>query len=319
MICRICGNSELNKFEANEMMLGTREAFEYAQCSACLTIQIVTIPRNLADYYPSDYYSFQLDNHSNVYGKLKAKLIIKRDLAALKIRPSLLGTLIQKMRPAEFDARYLASQFVYQKLIQNKDITIHDAGCGNGFFLQYFHDLGFKGISGSDPFLSKTISFGDYVVHNKNLEDLESTFDVILLNHVIEHVTTPVNYLKEVYKKLNPGGECLVRTPMSTCIGFEKYGTVWVGLEPPRHLHIFDQDYFRKMAESVGFECYAIDFDMLSWHNEASEAYQRNISLVEMEANPPFSQEELSTFRKQAAEANASKRGDTVAYYLKKK
>ena|SRR6218665_3884833 len=319
MSCRICGNSQLNIFEAKEMMLGTRVTFEYMQCSSCSTIQVGTIPENLSDYYPSDYYSFQLENNTHVYGALKAKLLVKRDLNALNIKPSFLGKLIQGIRPSEFDARFLAYQFVYRKLIENEGITIHDAGCGNGFFLKYFHDLGFKGLSGSDPFLSEAIAFGDYSIENKRLDSIEKTFNVIILNHVIEHVIDPIHYLKIVHEKLSSGGECLVRTPMSTSIGFEKYGTHWVGLEPPRHLHIFDHHYFKELTESLGFECYAIEYDALGWHNEASEAYKRDISLVEMEANSPFSQEELKRFEKNALDANKNKRGDTVAYYLKKK
>ena len=57
-VCRICGNTEKNLIhKAQEMMFGTRDEFDYLECSACGTLQIVEIP-DLSCYYPRDYYSF---------------------------------------------------------------------------------------------------------------------------------------------------------------------------------------------------------------------------------------------------------------------
>lgn len=318
MTCRICGNSTGGTFSAREMVLGTREAFSYTECTSCGTVQIVAIPENLGDYYPNDYYSLQALDASSPHGKRKAKLLVQRDLQQLGVKSSLMGKLMQRFKPASFDSMYLAYAFVYQQLISKHNPTIHDAGCGNGFFLKYFHDLGFNGLSGSDPFLDKDFSYDNYRVVKKALDEVEGTYDVLLLNHVIEHVTDPVAYLKTVHVKLNSGGACLIRTPMSGSIGREHYGVNWVGMEPPRHLHVFDANYFPQLAAQLGFDCYAVRYDAIGWHYEASEAYSRDISLKEMNAHTPFTTIELETFAQRAREANTAKRGDTVAYYLKK-
>ena len=287
MTCRICGNNESETFRAKEMVLGTRKVFDYSRCLSCSTIQIADIPSDLATYYPHNYYSLQPIDDALQHGSLKSKLLVKRDMDILGVKKSLLGSLMKRAKPASFDSMYLAYAFVYEQLQKRKNIKIHDAGCGNGFFLKYFHDLGFSGLSGSDPFLDTDLAYGDYKIANRELNRVDGTFDVITLNHVIEHVTDPSDYLKTIFEKLNAGGECLVRTPMSTSIGFEKYRENWVGLEPPRHLHIFDATWFRKMCESIGFSCYAVKYDAIGWHFEASEAYTRDISLNEIPAKNP--------------------------------
>ncbi len=319
MTCRICENSETTDFQAKEMVLGTRASFKYAKCSSCSTIQIAEIPSNLGDYYPQNYYSLQSIENTAQHGKLKSRLIVKRDQDILGIRSSFIGTIMKRLKPASFDSMHLAYYFVYEQLLKRKNIRIHDAGCGNGFFLKYFHDLGFSGLSGSDPFLDSDLSYGSYKVSKKELENVDETFDVILLNHVIEHVTDPRSYLKTIFEKLNPNGVCLIRTPMSTSLGFEKYGEHWVGLEPPRHLHIFDADHFKQLSESLGFSCYATKYDAIGWHYEASEAYSKNIALNEIADKKPFSPDELTSYEEMAMTANKVNRGDTAAYYLKKK
>ena len=51
--CRICAsNGPHPHFVVREMMFGTRESFDYFECSNCKTLQIVDIPADLARHYP---------------------------------------------------------------------------------------------------------------------------------------------------------------------------------------------------------------------------------------------------------------------------
>lgn len=60
MRCRICG-SELDgsPLIVREMMIPTREEFEYFECTKCHCLQIGQVPENLYEYYGAGYYSFQ--------------------------------------------------------------------------------------------------------------------------------------------------------------------------------------------------------------------------------------------------------------------
>src|SRR5262245_52545571 len=58
-MCKICRHSDRNMIHSiREMMFGTRESFEYIECSRCGCIQIADIPDDISRHYPPDYYSF---------------------------------------------------------------------------------------------------------------------------------------------------------------------------------------------------------------------------------------------------------------------
>jgi len=65
------------------------------------------------------------------------------------------------------------------------------------------------------------------------------SFDVVTLNHVIEHAEDPLSLLEECRRILKPGGKIVVLTPNVTSLGSRVFGNHWRGLEPPRHYHLF--------------------------------------------------------------------------------
>lgn len=57
--CRICGRENLNKtYAVKEMMYGTKKEFKYFACESCKCLQIAEVPKDMGEYYWSDYYSF---------------------------------------------------------------------------------------------------------------------------------------------------------------------------------------------------------------------------------------------------------------------
>ena len=66
-VCRICGTEgNFDTYLVREMMQGTREEFLYFVCDRCQCLQIAEIPENLGDYYGKDYYSFQVEEDSDI-------------------------------------------------------------------------------------------------------------------------------------------------------------------------------------------------------------------------------------------------------------
>src|SRR5260221_2602514 len=59
-LCKVCGNESSNKTHAaREMMVGLRHKFEYLECGNWGCIQLVAPPKDLAQYYPRNYYAYQ--------------------------------------------------------------------------------------------------------------------------------------------------------------------------------------------------------------------------------------------------------------------
>ena len=54
--CFVCANSAGNRcFKALEMMYGSREEFEYLECSSCGCVQLLTVPDDLGRFYPESF------------------------------------------------------------------------------------------------------------------------------------------------------------------------------------------------------------------------------------------------------------------------
>jgi SAM-dependent methyltransferase len=81
--------------------------------------------------------------------------------------------------------------------------------------------------------------------------------DLVLLNHVIEHVPHPAETLRRLAAVLKPGGEIHGATPNVDAWDARLFGSDWVGWHPPRHFILFDEATFRRCAEDAGLELVA--------------------------------------------------------------
>ena len=79
-------------------------------------------------------------------------------------------------------------------------------------------------------------------------------FDVVTLNHVLEHVDNPSEIMEELYRILKPGGYLIIGVPISDSITFKLFGRFWGGLDTPRHLFIFSKMTLKRCAEKFGFD-----------------------------------------------------------------
>ena len=99
MRCRICDNAAGNtRHTAREMMFGTREPFEYVECTRCGCVQIAAVPPDLGRHYPPDYYSLAgLD--APAAGGLLHAVRRRRDRFAVTGR-GLAGRIAYSLKPA---------------------------------------------------------------------------------------------------------------------------------------------------------------------------------------------------------------------------
>ncbi len=85
------------------------------------------------------------------------------------------------------------------------------------------------------------------------LAERRDEFDVITISHVIEHAHDPLSILKASYRLLKPGGCLWIETPNIQSYSHARFGRFWRGLEPPRHLTIFNDDSLRTSLSRAGF------------------------------------------------------------------
>lgn len=132
-----------------------------------------------------------------------------------------------------------------------------EVGFGDGHFLELAKLAGWDAIGiDPDPVLVKNASERGLSVFQGSLDAqqfIPDSFDVIIMNNVIEHLHNPTETLKICHLLLRAGGNIWIETPNIGSLGHAYFKQNWRGLEPPRHLVIFNAESLSKLLLKVGF------------------------------------------------------------------
>ncbi len=132
-----------------------------------------------------------------------------------------------------------------------------DIGCGNGNIIHTAKELGWETWRiDPDPKAVEVAKSTGAKVFQSNLPDTglpSDYFDVVTLNHVIEHLHDPTASLKEIYRILKPGGMIWVATPNLKSEGLRRFHSNWLHLDSPRHLVLFTPESLKLSCIKAGF------------------------------------------------------------------
>ena len=175
-------------------------------------------------YYKSeDYLSHQKDRSD-----LKALLYKLAQKAMLRYK-------MQKLSPHLF-----------------KHARVLDYGCGVGAFLTYLNQKGYK-VQGVEPITSARKIAQEQGIAVFQALPQDTTYDMITLWHVLEHIPDPKEALHAFYKHLTPKGTLVLALPNPSSWDAQYYAEYWAGWDVPRHLWHFTPEGIKKMAASAGF------------------------------------------------------------------
>ena len=135
---------------------------------------------------------------------------------------------------------------------------ILDIGCGLGLFLYLAKKRGWEasGIEISkfaSNFAKNKLKLN--VINSDNLNIFQDNlFDVIVVNHVLEHIENPLLILKQIKKKLNINGILLIGVPNINGLypRFQKEN--WPSLQPSTHIYQFTPKTLKLLLQKIGFE-----------------------------------------------------------------
>jgi SAM-dependent methyltransferase len=142
---------------------------------------------------------------------------------------------------------------------------ILDIGCGNGKRLLKLKedDWDTYGVEISDIASKHARELG-LNIFTSTLEQAEfedEFFDVVILSHVLEHLSDPNITLKEIYRVLKNDGKLIISIPNVDSFEAKHLKKYWTAWELPRHLYHFTPVTIKSMLNKTGFEVIDIEYD----------------------------------------------------------
>ena len=121
-------------------------------------------------------------------------------------------------KPSAETAHYINRQLADFEKLLGECKKVLDIGCGNGAFLDFARKADWQ-IAGADIKLSPDAVALNCPLWEGRLQDIDfgdNRFDLIRLNHVLEHTQDPLNELKICRNLLAPGGILYLSVPNIT-------------------------------------------------------------------------------------------------------
>lgn len=252
--CDLCGSkdSEFCFSNYDRMFPEIEGSFDIYKCKECglMFLNPQPSPDELLKHYNSGYSVFSDSNEIADMRKVYSLLETLYHCSDLKGKAFKWGKfLLLPLKP------FLRTTKVVEKG------NFLDVGCGIGNFVFIMKYLGMNAYGIEPGNFDKKFS-EDYNLNIFQGELFEAKFDdnffdVITLNHVLEHVSNPAETMQELYRILNKGGHLIIAVPITDSFAFKLFGKYWAQLDTPRHLFLFSIDNLKDYAEHAGFE---IDF-----------------------------------------------------------
>lgn len=249
--CPVCGGGERRTLHRNltDRAHGVPGVWSFIRCGRCGVIYLDPRPVDPATAYPGSY-----PQHNAPPAPPETRPTLKTRLRDSVLRAhgyprpgsTLLGKMLLRM-PGPRIRAFSGFPLLPRAIAGGR---LLDVGCGNGRFLRVARSLGWDatGVE-TDPVSAAHARATGAEVH-ATMPD--ATFDVITLNHVLEHVADPLALLRQCAERLAPGGRIGIAVPNWTGLLHRLFRRSWFGLEPPRHLVMWDRRTLEATVAAAG-------------------------------------------------------------------
>lgn len=232
--CPICGseNTSLHRTDVVDLEYFVVPPRPYAvqKCRNCESEFLEPRPTesDLPPFYPSDYHAYN-ENHTGV-----ARMLVH--------------------------ARARSRARLYRGLLGGRHGRIFDVGTGDCRHfdeLRKFLDVECAGVEIQPDVAAKGRERG-YDVLEGTLEAADISghlgrYDIVSMNHILEHVVYPHLMLERAHQLLRPGGHLIGQLPTVSSWENKLFGHNWGGYHYPRHLQIPSRRGLHDLLENVGF------------------------------------------------------------------
>jgi SAM-dependent methyltransferase len=231
--CPVCQSSKTRfwRNDIEDFEYGVQPVTHYAlwRCEACASgfLWPRPDPEVMASFYPDDYHAYH-DDHGAV------------------------ASLLVGMR-----SRARAAYYARMAPGQGRLFDVGAGDCRHFDAIREYSQLTFSGVDLKPEMVEKARARG-YDVTLGMLETMDITphvgqYDIVSMNHVVEHVLDPDLLLKRALALLKPGGYVVGQLPTSSCWELSIFGRYWGGHHYPRHLQAISREGLADALTRAGF------------------------------------------------------------------
>lgn len=144
---------------------------------------------------------------------------------------------------------------IFKKFAPNAK-TLCDIGCGYGLNLRGYAEDGFEveGLEYSKNAVKYIKEELGLNAKQGSIRDLNTSFDIVTINHMIEHSNNSFKDLQHVLKFINPNGLLFVSVPNFNSLVAKNLKSKWEWFSDRDHLFYFTLDSFKYFAEANNLE-----------------------------------------------------------------
>jgi len=226
MICFLCNTHNLkHHIEKN--------GYTYYKCLNCGLIQQIPLPKHeeIKEIYDGEEVYFINENK---------------------------GTKLEGFIKLSERERYFYS--IMKEYLIDKKMRILDVGAGTGLMLAFLQKKKFLNLEGIElsSWACKVAkeNFG-LEFQNSDIAEVEypsTKFDLVISNHVIEHLREALSAYKKINQFLKMGGILFLSTPNNSCFNSRLVKRKWRHYIPNEHIFLYNDKSLNFFLKKVGFE-----------------------------------------------------------------
>lgn len=254
--CALCG---LDKTDPVYSGLEVKDAaghayhFEVVRCRNCGLCYVNPRPTEevIGRFYPKEYYAYAEDDPTPSLKKWLRSVVLESQPGygrKTQLIKRAIGFIIKPVVAWNIDI------FVPYK----ERGKILDVGCGNGERIAWMSTFGWE-LDGVDISKDACRWAGKRGLqcHHGGVFDAqfpENYFDVVVINHVLEHLHKPLETLQECWRILKADGLLIIDVPNFGGFDSKLFRETWNGLDLPRHLYHFTEGTLKDALCKSGFK-----------------------------------------------------------------
>ncbi|MBK5195695.1 MAG: methyltransferase domain-containing protein [Proteiniphilum sp.] len=224
--CPVCGSSDIEKVFDSVDHFSSREVFPICDCRECGFRFTNNFPSEdvIGKYYDSPAYISHSDSDKGLTNRmyhLFRRLMLRRKVNLVK------------------------------RHLKRDNAHLLDIGCGTGYFLNAAKEKGFtvSGIEKDEKAREKAITRFKLDVKEETgfFATDQTSFDVVTLWHVLEHLEKLNESIEKMVDILTPDGTMVIALPNHRSFDAKWYKEKWAAYDTPRHLWHLTPDTLERL------------------------------------------------------------------------